>query len=128
MRQLALFVAAFALVGALASIPAVSHATLHTIYERTLAYQGDRGSPFSVWGLYGGFGGVQLAVQIAAGVLAVALALIPRQRDVVGLATCTSRGLPRSRCWRCSAVSAPPLRDARPRHQNLLDRVSPQRL
>jgi hypothetical protein len=85
-RRLALFVAAFALAGALASIPAVSHDTLHTIYERTLAYQGDRGSPFSVWGLYGGLGSVQLAIQIAAGALAVALALIPRQRDVVGLA------------------------------------------
>jgi hypothetical protein len=85
-RRLALFAAAFVLVGALAAVPAVRHDTLHTIYERTLAYQGNRGSPFSVWGLYGGLGGVQLAVQIAAAALAVGLALIPRPRDLVALA------------------------------------------
>jgi hypothetical protein len=39
-----------------------------------------------VWGLYGGLGGLQLAVQIAAVVLAVGLALIPRRADLVGLA------------------------------------------
>jgi hypothetical protein len=80
------FVLAFLAVGALASIPALSHDSLHTIYERTIAYQANRGSPFSVWGLYGGLGGLQLAVQIAAAVLAIALALIPRRADVVGLA------------------------------------------
>jgi hypothetical protein len=85
-RGLALVLGGFVLVGALACIPAVSHDTLHTIYERTLAYQGDRGSPFSVWGLYGGLGGAQLAVQVGAVALAVALALYPRARDVVGLA------------------------------------------
>ncbi len=55
-------------------IPALSHDSLHTIYERTLAYQSDRGSPFSVWGLYGGLRRRQAAVQIAAVALAVALA------------------------------------------------------
>jgi hypothetical protein len=83
---LASFVLAFALVAALVSIPAFSHDTLHTIYERTFAYQGDRGSPFSVWGLYGGLGSEQTAVQIAAIVLALALAVLPRRGDVVGLA------------------------------------------
>jgi hypothetical protein len=85
-RSVGVFVLAFALAGALASIPAFSHDSLHTIYERTLAYQGDRGSPFSVWGLYGGLGDLQLAVEVGAVALAVALALIPRPRDVVGLA------------------------------------------
>jgi len=60
--------------------------SLHTIYERTIAYQGDRGSPFSVWGLYGGLGGWQRAVQIAAIALALSLALVPRRDDLVGLA------------------------------------------
>jgi hypothetical protein len=81
-----LFAGAFALAGAAACIPAVSHDSLHAIYERTIAYQGNRGSPFSAWGLYGGLGAVQGAVQVAAIVLAVALALIPRARDLVGLA------------------------------------------
>jgi hypothetical protein len=81
-----LFGLGFAVAAALALVPAVTHDSLHTIYERTIAYQANRGSPFSVWGLYGGLGGLQLAVQIAAVVLAIALALIPRRADLVGLA------------------------------------------
>jgi hypothetical protein len=81
-----LFVLGFAVAAALAFVPAVTHDSLHTIYERTIAYQANRGSPFSVWGLYGGLGGLQLAVQIAAVVLAIVLALIPRRADLVGLA------------------------------------------
>ena len=83
---LAAFVAAFVVVGALVWIPALSGDSLHTIYERTVVYQADRASPFSVWGLYGGLGGWQQAVQIAAIVLAVSLALVPRRGDLVGLA------------------------------------------
>jgi hypothetical protein len=84
--RVAVFAAALAIAAALASIPALAHDSLHTIYERTLAYQADRGSPFSVWGLYGGLGGLQLAVQVGAVGLAVVLALVPRPRDLVGLA------------------------------------------
>jgi hypothetical protein len=85
-RALALFLAAFLGTAALVSIPALSHDSLHTIYERTLAYQANRGSPFSVWGLYGGLGGLQLAVQAGAVALALLLAVVPRRADVVGLA------------------------------------------
>ncbi len=83
---LAAFFGAFFLTAALVSIPALTHDSLHTIYERTLEYQANRGSPFSVWGLYGGLHGVQTAVQIAAIALALALAVLPRRPDVVGLA------------------------------------------
>jgi hypothetical protein len=85
-RNLASFALAFLAVGALAAIPALSHDSLHTIYERTFAYQANRNSPFSVWGLYGGLGGLQVGVQVGAVALAVALALVPRRDDVVGLA------------------------------------------
>ncbi len=85
-RDLAGFAVAFAAAFAVTCIPAFSHDSLHTIYERTLAYQSDRQSPFSVWGLYGGLGGVEAAVQVGAAALAVALAVIPRRADVVGLA------------------------------------------
>ena len=53
LRALTLYVAAFLIMAALASIPALSHDSLHTIYERTIVYQSNRNSPFSVWGLYG---------------------------------------------------------------------------
>ncbi len=85
-RDLASFLLAFVAVGALVGIPALRHDSLHTIYERTFAYQSNRGSPFSVWGLYGGLGGLQAVVQIVAVALAIALAVLPRRDDLVGLA------------------------------------------
>jgi hypothetical protein len=85
-REFATFILAFAVAAAVASIPALSHDSLHMIYGRTFAYQASRGSPFSVWGLYGGLGALQQAVQIGAVALALALAVIPRRPDVIGLA------------------------------------------
>lgn len=99
-RAVLLFVAAFAATAAVVAIPALAHDSLHTIYERTLAYQSHRESPFSIWGLYGTSptGGpyadwlapVQVAVELAALALAVALALLPRRGDLVGLAACAT--------------------------------------
>ncbi len=85
-RAVLVFGLAFAAAAAVAAIPAVAHNSLSEIYDRTIAYQSGRGSPFSVWGLYGGLGAGQSAVQIAGVLLAVAVALVPRRPDVVGLA------------------------------------------
>jgi hypothetical protein len=82
---LLLFALAFAGTAALAFIPALSHDSLHTIYERTIAYQSDRSSPFSVWGLYG-LGGLEQIAEGAAVALALGLAILPRRPDIVGLA------------------------------------------
>jgi hypothetical protein len=79
------FLLAFVLTAAVVSIPAFTHDSLHTIYERTLVYQSNRNSPFSVWGLYG-LHGWEAVVEAAAAALAVALALLPRRADRVGLA------------------------------------------
>ncbi len=84
-RALALYAAAFAGAVALVSIPALSRDALHTIYERTFVYQSNRGSPFSAWGLYG-LQGLERVAEIAAVLLALALAVVPRRPDVVGLA------------------------------------------
>jgi hypothetical protein len=84
-RAVALFVVAFLLTIAIVSIPAFTHDSLHTIYERTLAYQSDRESPFSIWGLYSGLNYFQAAVQGAAIVFAVSVAVLPRRADLVGL-------------------------------------------
>jgi hypothetical protein len=88
-RAFALFLLAFLLTAALVSIPAFTHDSLHTVYERTILYQSNRNSPFSVWGLYGNpptLHGLQLAVQLGAVALALALAFVPRRDDLVGLA------------------------------------------
>jgi hypothetical protein len=80
-----LFVGGFLLAGVLALLPALAHDSLHTIYQRTIEYQGNRNSPFSVWGLYG----LRTLEHVAEGmafVLAIVLALIPRRQDLVGLA------------------------------------------
>ncbi|HEX3391487.1 MAG TPA: hypothetical protein VHS55_02895 [Solirubrobacteraceae bacterium] len=100
-RALALFCGAFLLTAALVSIPALTHDSLHTIYQRTLVYQSERESPFSIWGLYGvaPTGGraaapwlstAQAVVEALAIVLALALALLPRRADLVGLAACAA--------------------------------------
>jgi len=80
------FLAAFAGAGAMASIPALSHDSLHTIFKRTLDYQANRGSPFSLWGLYGGLRALEWAVQIGAVLLALALALGRAPRELTALA------------------------------------------
>jgi hypothetical protein len=87
-----LFLAGFAGAAALASVPALRHDTLHTIYERTFVYQDNRGSPFSVWGLYG-LHSLQRAVEIAAVALAVLLAVLPRRPDLVGLAAAAAAAI-----------------------------------
>jgi hypothetical protein len=85
-RAVCLFAIAFVLTAAVVSIPAFTHDSLHTIFERTLAYQSNRESPFSIWGLYGGLEYTQAAVQGAALALAVSVAILPRRPDLVGLA------------------------------------------
>jgi hypothetical protein len=84
-RALTSFLLAFALTVAIVSIPALTHDSLRTIYERTLEYQANRDSPFSVWGLYG-WHGAETVVEVAAVLLALALAVVPRRADVIGLA------------------------------------------
>ena len=86
LRTLVAFTVAFVATAAVVSIPAFTHDDLHTVWERTFVYQANRGSPFSVWGLWGGLRSAQAAVEAAALLLAVALALLPRRADVVGLA------------------------------------------
>ncbi len=90
LRAVVLFGLSFAAATLLAFIPALAHDSVAAIYDRTFAYQTARGSPFSIWGLYGGLDSLQAAVQIAAVVLAVAVALLPRRPDLIGLAALTA--------------------------------------
>jgi hypothetical protein len=87
-RGVVLFGAGFLVAGLLAFVPLLAHNTLRAFWDASIAFQAKRGSPFSVWGLYQGawLDTVQLGVQIAAVAGAVVLALVPRRRDVVGLA------------------------------------------
>ncbi len=75
-RALVLFGLAFAVTVAVVAVPALTHDSLHEIYERTLVYQANRGAPFSVWGLYGGWHRWEIVAQVAAVALALGLALV----------------------------------------------------
>ncbi len=83
----------FVLGGALVLAPCLllvlGYGGLHDFYDRTLGFQASRGSPFSVWGLYG-WDTAQAVVQAAAVLLAVAVAFLPRRRDLVGLSALTA--------------------------------------
>ena len=79
------FLGGFLAAGALAAWAALAHDSLSTFWARTIEYQSDRGSPFSVWGLYGWGAGRDIAEGAAFG-LAIVLALVPRRGDLVGLA------------------------------------------
>jgi hypothetical protein len=49
---------------------------LSVLWDRTLCFQQDRDSPFSVWGLYDLPDGLQLAAQLCAAAFAVAVAFL----------------------------------------------------
>ena len=84
-RTLAKFAAGFAVAAALACLPlALEGESLRTVYDRTVGFQASRGSPFSIWGLWD-LDTLQTVWQVLAVVLAVAVAFVPRRRDVVGL-------------------------------------------
>lgn len=85
-RTVALTVVGFVVVGGLALIPAISGSGLETFYERTLGFQVDRGSPFSIWGLWHVPALVQHLAQAAGVVLALGLAVIPGRRTPVQVA------------------------------------------
>ncbi len=68
---------AFAVVIALVLAPV----DLEVFWRRTLGFQQDRDSPFSIWGYYDIPGTLQSVAQGAAVLLAVVVAFVPRRRD-----------------------------------------------
>jgi hypothetical protein len=59
---------------------------LSTVYERTIAYQSDRDSPFSLWGQVAGLEPLRIAILISVGMLSVALAFWPKQKKLTQVA------------------------------------------
>lgn len=86
LKPAATFSAVLAATTAVLLLPAMRNGGLSIFYERTLEFQGERGSPFSIWGLYDGLGTWQDLTRYAAIALAVAVAFVPRRRDVYSVA------------------------------------------
>jgi hypothetical protein len=54
--------------------------------DRTLGFQGERSSPFSIWGLYDLPGWLQTTATVVVAALAVAVAFVPSRRDEITVA------------------------------------------
>jgi hypothetical protein len=91
-RSVGLFAIGFIVAAVLVFVPVVAHNSLRSFWNASIAFQFQRGSPFSVWGLYEGawIDVVQRCVQVVAVVGAVVLAFVPRRRDIVGVAALTA--------------------------------------
>ncbi|HWH94829.1 MAG TPA: hypothetical protein VNT03_13295, partial [Baekduia sp.] len=86
LKTVAEFVAAFIFTALVVSLPILLRGeSLHTIYDRTIAFQAERNAPFSVWGLHD-LRDVEHVWQAGAALFALAVAFLPRRRDIVGLA------------------------------------------
>ncbi len=85
-RSLLAFALAFVLTSVVVMLPVLTQDNLHAFWHDTISYQAQRGSPFSVWGLWGGLSIEQHLVQGAAAGLALIVAFVPRRRDVVTVA------------------------------------------
>ena len=85
-RALVAYALAYAGTIAVAMLPVILDDNLHAFWKDTIAYQADRVSPFTVWGLWGGLGALQHLVEGAAVGLAIAVAFVPRRRGPIEIA------------------------------------------
>lgn len=76
----------FLVTAAVVMLPVILEGNWRTFWDHTLGFQSDRGSPFSIWGLWGGLDTLQQVVQYAAIAFAAALAFVPRRRTLLQVA------------------------------------------
>jgi hypothetical protein len=87
-RAVAAYAVGFALAAALALLPVILEGNWRTFWDHTVAFQAERESPFSIWGLWSGLDTVQTAVQVGAVLLALAVAVWPRRPALPEMAAC----------------------------------------
>jgi hypothetical protein len=85
-RKLVLFAGGFTVVTAVAVTWPLINPGFHTFYERTIAAQAGRSSPFSIWGQAEALEPLRVAILAATGVLAIALAFVPRKKSLLQVA------------------------------------------
>jgi len=59
---------------------------LHTVYDRTIAYQAGRESPFSIWGQVPSLEPLRIALLVATAGLSLLLAFVPKRKSLVQVA------------------------------------------
>ncbi|HEY6397683.1 MAG TPA: hypothetical protein VIX82_09540 [Solirubrobacteraceae bacterium] len=80
------FIAAFGLTIVVVMLPVLLNGNLGAFWRDSIAYQANRVTPFSIWGLWGGLGFEQHVVEGAAVALALVAAFVPRRRGPVQVA------------------------------------------
>ncbi|HWK18887.1 MAG TPA: hypothetical protein VNR66_15675 [Solirubrobacteraceae bacterium] len=85
-RSVIAYAMAYGITGLVVMAPVLLGGNLSRFWHDTITYQTARGSPFSIWGLWGGLGVEQHIVQGAAVAVAIAVAFVPRRRDVMQVA------------------------------------------
>ncbi len=85
-RSIAAYVLAFGATVFACMLPVLLTGDLHAFWQNSVAYQANRVTPFSVWGLWGGLGGLQHLLQGATIALALFVAFYPERRGVVEVA------------------------------------------
>jgi hypothetical protein len=88
-RRTVRFAVGMGIVLALSFVFVLAYGDPRTFFDRTLGFQTQRGSPFSIWGLRD-WTTAQTIVQVCAVLLAVAVAFVPRRRDLIGLSALTA--------------------------------------
>jgi len=85
-RPALLFIAGFSLFAALAILWPAIDPGIATTWERTIAFQTGRNSPFSIWGQVEALEPLRVAILAATAALAGALAFYPRRKTLVQVA------------------------------------------
>jgi hypothetical protein len=85
-RKLAMYAGGFAAITVAAMLWPAIDPGLKVFYERTIAAQAGRSSPFSVWGQAEWLEPLRLAILGGTGVLAIALAFVPRKKSLLQVA------------------------------------------
>lgn len=80
------FVLAFIVTAALLMLWPAIDPGLHTFWDRTIAYQANRDSPFSIWGQVPSLEPLRIAILIAVGALAISFAFWPRRKTLTQVA------------------------------------------
>jgi hypothetical protein len=82
----ATFAIAFSLTAAALLLWPAIDPGLHTFYERTIAYQAGRDSPFSIWGQVASLEPLRIAILVGVGTLSLSLAFFPRRKKLTQVA------------------------------------------
>jgi hypothetical protein len=85
-RSVLIFAAAFALTSTAALLWPAIDPGLRTVYDRTIGFQADRASPFSIWGQVPSLEPLRIALLAATGALSLFLAFRPRKKTLVQVA------------------------------------------